>query len=198
MPSWEKTQLNTYITSALKTSKKYFETVAATFATGALNDLEYKLSRKEAFIEQANLSGGFTRMMNEPKSKQGDLKKIHQMVVLIYTLNSHIVSLAGFARGFKNKYGDEDFHAIKDDITAELNEALSLIEHKEVTEAQHHAPIELKEELDELVSKRRLELQQGLVETETRKVLVEFKPVVDQFLFISRIAGDIKKLAKSF
>ncbi len=198
VPSWEKTQLNTYITSALKTSKKYFETVATTFATGALNDLEYKLSRKEAFIEQANLSGGFTRMMNEPKSKQGDLKKIHQMVVLIYTLNSHIVSLASFARSFKNKYGDEDFHAIKDDITAELDEALLLIAHKEVAEALHYAPIELKEELDELVSKRRLELQQGLVDTETRQVLVEFKPVVDQFLFISRIAGDIKKLAKSF
>ncbi|MCH5599543.1 hypothetical protein [Niabella ginsengisoli] len=120
------------------------------------------------------------------------------MVVLIYTLNSHIVSLAGFARSFTNKYENEDFHSIKDDIIAELNEALLLIEHKEVQETSHNAPSELKDELEELVSKRRRELQQGLIDTETRNVLVEFKPVVDQFLFISRITGDIKKLAKDF
>ncbi|WP_346237671.1 FUSC family membrane protein [Niabella insulamsoli] len=198
VPSWEKTQINTYITNALKASKHYFNTVATTFATGELSDLDYKLSRKEAFIEQANLSGGFTRMMNEPKNKQGDIKKIHQMVVLIYTLNSHIVSLAGFSRNFSNKYGAEDFHAIREDIAEEMEEALLLLAHRDVPETIHHAPSELKEELDELVSKRRRELQQGLVDTETRSVLVEFKPVVDQFLFISRIAGDIKRLAKDF
>mgnify|MGYP001319082829 CR=1 FL=1 len=198
VPSWEKTKINSYIVTALEKSRHYFETVAASFSTGVLTDLDYKLSRKDAFIEQANLSGGFTRMMNEPKSKQGDIKRIHQMVVLIYTLNSHIVSLGALARNFKQQYTDEDFQSIKEDVVAELNESISMIEHKAVNEIKHHAPVELKEELDELVTKRRRELQQGLVDTETRKMIVAFKPVVDQFLFISRIAGDIKKLAKGF
>ena len=198
VPSWEKTQLKTYILTALNKSRDYFDTVAKTFATGALVDLDYKLRRKDAFIEQANLSGAFARMMNEPKSKQGDIKNIYQMVVLIYTLNSHIVTLAGFAKNFTHQFANEDFKDIREDIAAELNEALLLIEHKAVSETSHHAPIELKDELEELVDMRRRELQQGLIDTETRKILVEFKPVVDQFLFISRIAGDIKKLAKKF
>lgn len=198
VPSWEKTQISTYMVNALTKSKIYFETVANTFSTGVLKDLDYKLSRKDAFIEQANFSGAFTRMMNEPKSKRGNIKKIHQMVVLIYTLNSHVVSLAGLAKEFYNKKMNENFSGIKNDIIEELNEALLLIEHKEVSETIHTAPIELRDELNELIAKRRSELQHGLIDTDTRTELNTFKPVADQFLFISRIAGDIKKLAKDF
>ncbi len=197
VPSWEKTQINTYLSNALKSSKQYFETVANSFSTGVLKDLDYRLTRKGAFIEQANLSGGFTRMMNEPKSKQGNIKQIHQMVVLIYTLNSYIVSLGALARTFQDKNIEEDFHAIKSDIILVLNEAISFIEKKDVTEEELRASEELKDELKELIAKRRRELQQGFIDTETRKMIVDYKPVVDQFLFISRIAGDIKKLAKN-
>lgn len=196
VPSWERTQIKTFMITALEKSKEYFDVVATGFSTGHLDELSYKLSRKAAFIEHANLSGGFTRMMNEPKSKQGDIKKIYQMVVLIYTLNSHIVSLGSLVKTFKHSYSDEDFSAIREDILSELNESISLIAQKAFDEVKHIAPLELKDELDELVAKRRRELQQGLVETETRKMIIDFKPVVDQFLFISRIAGDIKKLAQ--
>lgn len=123
------------------------------------------------------------------------------MVVLVYTLNSHIVSLAAMTKGFSNVFPHEDFSAIKDDIIADLNESISLIENKgkEIQESKHNdAPMELKHELNELIEKRRRELQQGIIDTETRKMLTTFKPVADQFLFISRIAEDIKKLAKRF
>lgn len=201
VPSWERRQISTYMVKALIATKAYFETVAGIFATGQLNERDYNIRRKDAFIEQANLSGGFTRMMNEPKSKQGDIKRIHQMVVLVYTLNSHIVSLAAMTKGFSNVFPHEDFSAIKDDIIADLNESISLIENKgkEIQESKHNdAPMELKHELNELIEKRRRELQQGIIDTETRKMLTTFKPVADQFLFISRIAEDIKKLAKRF
>ncbi|GAB3014067.1 FUSC family membrane protein [Niabella terrae] len=197
VPSWEKTQIKTYIINALEKSRNYFSTVSAAFATGNMAVLDYKLNRKDAFIEQANLSGGFTRMLNEPKNKQGDIKKIHQVVVLLYTLNSLIVSLGGLLRDYKHTYRDEDFKDIRQDILDVLEEARLLLERQQIADSSHEAPAELKEELDGLVATRRRELQQGLTDTETRKVIADFKPVVDQFLFISRIAGDIKKLAGS-
>ncbi len=198
VPSWERRQINTYLTNALLASIDYFQTVADTFSGGEIATLQFQLRRKDAFIEQANLSGGFTRMMNEPKSKQGDIKTTHQIVVLIYTLNSHIVSLAAMAKTFKPQYFDKDFNTIKIDVVSELQEALSHIQRTEIVLAPHLDSIELKAEMEELVEKRRIELQQGLIDTETRKVIVELKPVIDQFLFISRIAGDIKKLSKQF
>jgi hypothetical protein len=41
--------------------------------------------------------------------------------------------------------------------------------------------------------KRRKELQQGIIESETRTMLSEIKPVADQFNFITNLATDIRK-----
>lgn len=192
VPSWEKKLFNSYLSSALNSSKKYFETITAAFSNGSMDMLAYKLSRKAAFIDQANLSAAFTRMLNEPKSKRGDAKKANQLVVLIYTLNSHIVSLAEHARANHKVSLPENFTNIKEDIVAQLNDSLLLIEQKQVGEHQQQATHQLSVELEDLVKKRRQELQLGLRNTETRELLIAFKPVADQFLFISRIVGDIK------
>ena len=39
------------------------------------------------------------------------------------------------------------------------------------------------------------ELQQGITESETQKILSEIKPVADQFNFIANIATDIRKIS---
>ena len=197
-PSWEKDQLKNYMQDALEKSRQYFKTVAASFTTGTTDDLSYRLSRKEAFVAQANLSGGFTRMLNEPKSKQDNIKNVHQFNVLINVLNSHIVTLADFAEKYAEKYSSQELVDITGDIVEELAESKDLIARGDVTVTEKLAAKELKVEMKELVEQRRNEMQQGLKNTETRTTLIEYKPIVDQFLFISRIAGDIKKLAKDF
>lgn len=195
VPSWEKHQVKNYMTDALEKASAYFKTVAEAFSKGTINEFDYRLSRKQSFVAQANLSGGFTRMMNEPKNKQEKVAQLHQFTVLISTLNSHIVSLADYAQKFAKKYQSPYFEPITQDIILELAEARNnILKTDDISLKEINLPAStLKEEMKELVEKRRHEMQQGLIDTETRTMLNEYKPIVDQFVFISRIAGDIKK-----
>lgn len=194
-PSWEKHQVKNYMQEAIEKSTEYFKIVASSFSSGKIDEHNYRLSRKGAFVAQANLSGGFTRMLNEPKSKQHNASQLHQFTVLINVLNSHIVTLADFAQKYAAKYSTKELLPITDDIAAELTEAKNIIESGDVASKEKLSAAELKEDIKELVELRRSEMQQGLKSTETRTTLMEYKPIVDQFLFISRIAGDIKKAA---
>ncbi len=199
VPSWEKYQINNYIAEALDKAAHYLNTVAASFVSGEINDLNYRLARKDAFVAQSNLSGAFGRMMNEPKSKQGNIRKLYEFSVLIYTLNSHTVTLADFARKFAGKYQTDDFDNVAADIIDELVQAKNFFTNEAVV-ARSRTDItdELRMEMKELVEKRRLELRQGLMDTPTRTTLIEYKPIVDQFLLVSRIAGDLYKLSSEF
>lgn len=201
VPTWEKEHVIKYMQQALEKSAAYLKTVEGFFAAGNFADFNYRLSRKDAFVAQANLSSGFNRMMNEPKSKQGNAGKVNEFIVLIYTLNSHIASLADFAQKFAKKYKTTDFNLITEDIITRLTEAKNFLQQEDEgveTHAGSEAAGILKQEMKELVEKRTHELQQGLMDTETKTTLIELKPIVDQFLFISRLSGDINKVAASF
>lgn len=194
-PSWEKDAIKNYMQTALKKSSAYFSIVAASLTNGMMDDLTYRLRRKEAFVAQANLSGGFTRMLNEPKNKQQNIKLLHQFTVLVNMLNSHIVSLADFAQKHAKKYASQHLAPVAAAIEDQLAAAIHQLEDKEIMPLEKHSLSGLKKDMQKLVDKRSNELLLGLTETETKTVLIEYKPIVDQFLYISRIADDIKKLS---
>jgi hypothetical protein len=58
------------------------------------NILEYKLARKDVYLNSANLSATFQRMISEPKSKQAAEKEIYRFVVLNHILFSNIANLS--------------------------------------------------------------------------------------------------------
>ncbi|RZM22783.1 MAG: hypothetical protein EOO88_28325, partial [Pedobacter sp.] len=70
VPSWEKEQLLGYMQESLTDAIHYYKKVTAYFTNESVSELEYKLSRKNAFVALANLSGAFSRMLLEPKGKQ--------------------------------------------------------------------------------------------------------------------------------
>jgi uncharacterized membrane protein YccC len=55
---------------------------------------DYKLARKDVFVNSANLSATFERMTSEPKSKQRNIKDIHKFVVLNHILASYTANIA--------------------------------------------------------------------------------------------------------
>ena len=197
-PSWERHNVKNFMEDALEKSAVYFKTVADSLVKGRFEDIAYRLSRKEAFVAQTNLSGGFSRMLNEPKSKQHKAAQLHQFTVLINVLNSHIVTLADFIQKYGAKYATDDLMPITYDIVEELAEAKNIIANEDVETKERVSARELRKDVKELVERRHAELQQGLKNTETKATLNEYKPILDQFLFISRIAGDLKKLSENF
>lgn len=197
-PNWEREQIKDYMAKALDAATNYFKTVSGFFVSAPFNDLQTKLSRRDSFVALANLSGAFSRMMNEPKDKQVNIKRVHQFVVMIYTLNSHTLTLSHFAQTLSSKYRSEKFTVIMEDITSVLTNAAAVLHEGKDTFllTETDAAIKIKNDMELLVAQRQEELRQGIRQSDTRIKLIEYKPIIDQFLLIRRICGDINRLCQ--
>jgi uncharacterized membrane protein (TIGR01666 family) len=194
LPAWEQGQVSNYMLEAIRSNKNYFNTVALAFKGEPLINTDYKVNRKNAFVALANLSDAFTRMLSDPKSKQKNIKPLHQFVVLNHMLTAHIATLAAYATVLAQKYASPDFAAAITNASARLHDAEKIIENIPAdTAAPETIPDHIQQRLQQLLQARRHELQQGILKSDTQLLLTEFKPIADQFNFIVNIASDIKK-----
>lgn len=93
-PHWESGQLKEYMRGILKANAAYLQKIIDALSGKKPSMLEYKLARKEVYLNTANLSAAFQRMLSEPKSKQKKEKDVHQFVVLNHILFSNIATVA--------------------------------------------------------------------------------------------------------
>ena len=199
IPVWEKDKIKDYMTRALVGNANYFKAISQAYTGNPATISQYKLSRKGAFVSLANLSDAFSRMLSEPKNKQKNSKPIYQFVVLNHMLTSHIATLSYYASPLAEKYHSDDFNPIIDTTIEKFDTAIALLNNEQdqterINDADRSNP--LNKQVNELVIKRREELQQNLLETTTKQTLSEFKSIVDQFNFIVQIATDIEKLSR--
>jgi uncharacterized membrane protein (TIGR01666 family) len=194
VPAWERSQIKNYMAKALEANILYFKNIAAAF-TGTANIVtEYKLKRKNAFVSLANLSDAFARMLQEPKNKQVNAKLIYQFVTLNHMLTSHIATLSYYTEPLATKYNSEDFNPIIASSLKRFEQAELILMDKPaitITEERNNA---LDQKVNALLEKRKAELREGLIETETKRTLSEFKSIADQFNFISKISVDMEKV----
>lgn len=197
LPAWEHEQINNYMQQVLRGNKNYFMDIAVAFIGKPVTVTTYKVSRKNAFVALANLSDAFTRMLSEPKSKQKNIKPLHQFVVLNHMLTSHIATLSYYVKPLSEKYASADFTPLINNIAARLDDAEKLITSTEtpVTSVEAGQQNHVQQRVEALLETRRTELQQGITESETRKTLSEIKPIADQFNFIANIAADLRKIS---
>lgn len=93
-PSWEAGQLRKDMLGIVRANANYLQKIVEALSGYNINMLEYKLARKDVYLNSANLSATFQRMLSEPKSKQGAEKDIHQFVVLNHILFSNTANLS--------------------------------------------------------------------------------------------------------
>ncbi|MGI4899448.1 MAG: FUSC family membrane protein [Janthinobacterium lividum] len=93
-PNWESDQLNENLSKVIISNQNYLKTVTERLNGLPLNMVEYKLARKDVYVESGNLSAAFERMISEPKSKQKHTQDIHKFVVLNHMLSSAIAAIA--------------------------------------------------------------------------------------------------------
>jgi len=93
-PTWEFEQLKTNLVNNLRANAVYLEKILDGLCGKPIVLLEYKLSRKEVYVQSANLSAAFQRMLSEPRSKQKNTRELHQFVVLNHILFSNIATVA--------------------------------------------------------------------------------------------------------
>ncbi len=93
-PNWESDQLNQIMSKVIVSNQNYLKIIMEKLNGKALNTVEYKLARKDVYVESGNLSAAFERMISEPKSKQKNRQEIHRFIVLNHMLSSAIAAIA--------------------------------------------------------------------------------------------------------
>lgn len=93
-PTWEFEQIKDTLADVIYANVNYLVKIAKTITGKTVGITEYKLARKDVYVQSANLSSAFERMTSEPKSKQRNIKDIHKFVVLNHILSSYIATIA--------------------------------------------------------------------------------------------------------
>lgn len=160
---------------------------------------ELKVARRNVLVSLANLSDAFTRMLSEPKRFQKGIEDIHRFVVLNHTLTSHIATLSYYLQAVENLYRAPEFADVIKDTVQYFNNSIAKLQNKTVESEmpEKESLKRLNEKAELLLKQRREEVQQGMLETDTKKLLIQTKSVTDQFNYIYSIATDIYKISKT-
>ncbi|MGA0557293.1 FUSC family membrane protein [Larkinella sp. VNQ87] len=100
-PRWESQQLKGLLRGVLEANRNYLRMLADSLAGKPLSLTDYKLTRKEVYVNSANLSAAFQRMTSEPQSKQWHRSEIHEFVVLNHILSSNIATITSARLGME-------------------------------------------------------------------------------------------------
>ena len=198
VPQWGHLTIKLYMIEMLNANNAYFKIVANGFIDdNEINTKELKLARRNVLVALANLSDAFTRMLSEPKRFQKSTESIHHFVVLNHTLTSHLSTLSYYLTSGKNSFRSADIFPVIENTQLQLANAISCLDGKEATsKPDKSALLNLNENAAMLLRKRQEEILKGELETETKKLLVQVKSVVDQFNYIFSVSTEISKSCK--
>jgi uncharacterized membrane protein (TIGR01666 family) len=93
-PTWEFQQVQETLRSVITADINYLRKIAQSISGKVVELTDYKLARKDVYVNSANLSAAFERMTSEPKSKQRNIKDLHKFVVLNHILASYSANIA--------------------------------------------------------------------------------------------------------
>jgi len=126
-PSWEYLSISNVIAESLGANKEYLSSVQLYYKEKGGVPTSYKLARKKAFLATGNLSTAFQRMTQEPKSKQLQLDKFYEIVVLNHTFLSSLASMGTYIQNHPTTKASNYFNSYIEGITHNLNIANGII-----------------------------------------------------------------------
>ncbi|MGV8914502.1 MAG: FUSC family membrane protein [Kaistella sp.] len=161
LPVWEHSQNLDLMRKSAKSNLNYFIAVMDFFNEGKIEMQEYKLSRKNAVIDLANLSDNFQRMISDPKNQQKKMEHIHQFVNTGHLITAYIASFSQYSKSAKD-YPEIDFISWRKRIFAELSRTNLILEQEEFNH-NFAAESKLKPEdtVEELLELRKKEIREN-------------------------------------
>lgn len=161
LPVWEHTQNLDLMKKAAKSNFNYFSAVMNFFDKnkGAIQD--YKLKRKDAVIDLANLSDNFQRMISDPKNQQKKLENIHQFVNTSHLITAYIASFSQYSKSAKD-YPEIDFESWTKKISAELLRTDLILEQQNFNDSIiEESRLKPKDSVEILMEMRKKEMEEN-------------------------------------
>lgn len=113
LPGWESLQFKSYLSNILKANLNYFEHIILRQSLIPITETDYKLARKDVYVNTANLAAAFQRLIKEPKSRQNHVNEIHKFVVLNHILSSYLANLSTMFLENKSKISSNQLKLIR-------------------------------------------------------------------------------------
>lgn len=126
-PSWEFLSTPVHLKKSIEANRNYLSEISQFYNEKGSVTTAYRVSRKNAFIEIGNLMSSFQRMSQEPKSKQKQLPKVYELVVLNHTLLSSAASLGTYIQSHKTTSASEAFNVVVNTVIRNLDYAINLL-----------------------------------------------------------------------
>lgn len=201
LPVWEHTQNLDLMKKSSKSNLDYFRLIMNHFMKKELQDQDFRISRKNAIIDLANLSDNFQRMISDPKNQQRKLETVHQFVTTTHLITAYTASLSQYAKS-GHDFPEIDFQNWKIKISAELLRTSSLLFQKDLDEQnKFDSRIKPEDHVSDLLEKRKAELENQAISDErtfTVSHLTEIKNIKELLELIYDVAKDQRKIIEEY
>ena len=178
-PSWEYPLLKKHMRNLLIANYNYLAEVAKSLTGQVLDVTEYKLIRKEVYVQSANMASALQRMLSEPKNKQRNAREVQKFLVLNHTLSSYIATLITTIKSGENSQINPVHLKLIRRALYQLCEAISKL--KDPKEDDDFKELEIKA----------TEASIKIVEES-----IDSKLITEQLEFVNQAAGDLLKISQ--
>jgi len=201
LPVWEHTQNLDLMKKSSKSNLDYFRLIMDHFMKKELQDQDFRISRKNAIIDLANLSDNFQRMISDPKNQQRKLETVHQFVTTTHLITAYTASLSQYAKS-GHDFPEIDFQNWKIKISAELLRTSSLLYQQDLDEQnKFDSRIKPEDHVSDLLEKRKAELESQAISDDrifTVSHLTEIKNIKELLELIYDVAKDQRKIIEEY
>ncbi|QOR73910.1 FUSC family protein [Cruoricaptor ignavus] len=199
LPIWEAGRSTDLMLNAAKSNRDYFQIVIGRFLGNKPAEQDFRMKRKNAVIDLANLSDSFRGMISEPKNRQKKMETLHQFVTTAHLLTAYIASLSQYEN--PEDYQEIDAEGWNRKISAELNRTIQLIENQGFEDEQMVIS-EPEDEVEMLLKKRKTEIAENDIDDHrnihrTTK-LTRLKHIREVLTLIYNTAKEQRKVLKTY
>ena len=196
-PTWEFVEMNESIEKSVKANKDFLHKISEYYQRKGDIPNSYKIARKEAFLETSNLNSAFQRMAQEPKSKQNEMDKNYELVVLNHNFLASLASLSTYIQHHRTTEASERFKIGTEKIEKNMERVIQCLKDKKCVGAEEATENDsiFEEQFPTLNSLEIRNLKSK--DEETVRDLQEFHLVWEQLQWLFSISRKMLKLSAS-
>lgn len=196
-PSWEFMSVRQFLEKSIQANRAYLNEISVYYVKKGDPTTAYKLARKQAFIEIGNLMTSFQRMLQEPKSKQRQMKLVYKLVELNHSLLSSSASLGTYIQTHQTTKASEAFNVVIAAVIRNLDIATEVINGKETNAPEVIDDVEIR--FTQLKNIRARELKENHPDdAEFQLKMQESQLVIEQLIWLTNLSQSIITTAQTF
>lgn len=136
-PQWERQQLPAQLETTIRANLIYFQQVIAAYLhpdkVGAAQSIA--LPRRQAALENTNLTASAQRLFSEPRNVQGDVESITTLIFYIRRLFNSVTALADHRQELSGKYQCPEFTQFADMVVQVLENGADSLQQRQTLQS---------------------------------------------------------------